>query len=256
MYSPILRHEIIALYKLGNSQAKISNIVGVPKSTVQYIIKKYTKTKCISRICESDAKKRLSDENLSFILDQIKSSPGTTAVELSKELATCQDLRVTPQTVRNYLHLADLHSRSPCYKPLISQKNKKIRFDICEQWFNFTKKFWGTVLFSDECKFEVWSTSRSSRIWRKDRSKYDEKNLSPTVKYGGSLMVWGCMGRNGVGKLVFIDGTMDSIVYVRILSENLNESAEKLGLTSFTFQQDNDPSILQGIQRLTLGSTT
>ena len=54
-------------------------------------------------------------------------------------------------------------------------------------------------------------------------------------------MVWGCMGRDGVGKLVFIDGTMDSIVYVRILSENLNESAEKLGLTSFTFQQDNDP---------------
>ena len=54
-------------------------------------------------------------------------------------------------------------------------------------------------------------------------------------------MVWGCMSASGVGQLVFIDGIMDRYAYVRILSENLDASAERLGMTGFTFQQDNDP---------------
>ena len=54
-------------------------------------------------------------------------------------------------------------------------------------------------------------------------------------------MVWGCMGSNGVGNLFFIEGTMDRFSYVRILSENLAVSAEKLEMDWFTFQQDNDP---------------
>jgi hypothetical protein len=44
-----------------------------------------------------------------------------------------------------------------------------------------------------------------------------------------------------MGKLVFIDGTMDAVKYVDILSNNLASSAESMRLDSFTFQQDNDP---------------
>ncbi len=98
-----------------------------------------------------------------------------------------------------------------------------------------------TVIYSDECKFEVWNTDRSTRTWRPKNTRYEEKNIVPTVKYGGSVMVWGCMARNGVGKLVFIDGIMDRLSYVRILTENLAESASKLRMDWYTFQQDNDP---------------
>ena len=34
---------------------------------------------------------------------------------------------------------------------------------------------------------------------------------------------------------------MDSIKYCRILSDNLQESADKMGIENFIFQQDNDP---------------
>ena len=55
-------------------------------------------------------------------------------------------------------------------------------------------------------------------------------------------MVWGCMAASGVGELVFIDGTMDQYVYLDILKNNLQRSAQKLGLQSdYYFQQDNDP---------------
>lgn len=54
-------------------------------------------------------------------------------------------------------------------------------------------------------------------------------------------MVWACFSYNGIGKLVFIDGIMDSAQYIYIQSENLMESVSMMGLEDFIFQQDNDP---------------
>ena len=64
-----------------------------------------------------------------------------------------------------------------------------------------------------------------------------------TVKFsGGNVMVWISMAWNGTGKLEFIDGIMDSEVYVNILNKNLLASTKKLRLGKhFIFQQDNDP---------------
>ena len=68
-------------------------------------------------------------------------------------------------------------------------------------------------------------------------------NCVPTIKHGGgSLMIWGCMSSKSVGKLIFIEGTMDRFCYKRILSENLEDSRVQLDLLpDFIFQQDNDP---------------
>ena len=44
---------------------------------------------------------------------------------------------------------------------------------------------------------------------------------------GGSVMVWGCMSALGVGKLVFIDDTMDKHVYLSILKEHLHARLKK-----------------------------
>ena len=55
-------------------------------------------------------------------------------------------------------------------------------------------------------------------------------------------MLWGCFSSAGAGKLVGMEGTMDSAKYRRILDENLLGSVMNLKLgRRFTFQQDNDP---------------
>lgn len=54
-------------------------------------------------------------------------------------------------------------------------------------------------------------------------------------------MVWGCFSTTGVGRLVKIDCRMTGKDYVKILSENIEESAREMQLGSFIFQQDNDP---------------
>ena len=56
-------------------------------------------------------------------------------------------------------------------------------------------------------------------------------------------MVWGCMGWNGVGKLIEVQRIMDAKQYCGILEDGLEESFEELeiGEEDRIFQQDNDP---------------
>ena len=55
-------------------------------------------------------------------------------------------------------------------------------------------------------------------------------------------MVWGCMGWNGVGRLVEVEGKMDSNQYVSILADGLLPSIGDLDIwEEMIFQQDNDP---------------
>lgn len=110
-------------------------------------------------------------------------------------------------------------------------------------------KFWNTVFFSDESKFNIFGSDGKCYVWRKPNTELQLKNLRATVKHGGgSAMVWACMAATGVGNLVFIEGNMDKIMYLNILKDILLQSAEKLGLsTEFRFYQDNDTKHKSGV---------
>ena len=99
------------------------------------------------------------------------------------------------------------------------------------------------LLFYIYIKFNVILSDGRVKIWRRPNEAFKTQNLCPRVKHGGgSGLVWGCMSAASVENLVFINENMDQHVYLSILKNNLDESANKLGLTgSFIFQQDIDP---------------
>lgn len=74
------------------------------------------------------------------------------------------------------------------------------------------------------------------------RMSHKRGNTKTVMKHSTSVMVWGSFGANGVGNLVFIDGTMDVDKYCDILRDHLLPSAAKCVLTdSFEVLQYNDP---------------
>lgn len=60
------------------------------------------------------------------------------------------------------------------------------------------------------------------------------------VKKAGSVMVWGCMSANGVGHLRFVEGIVNTDIYINILQNDLKPSINKLQTNEgeFIFQQD------------------
>ena len=69
-------------------------------------------------------------------------------------------------------------------------------------------------------------------MWKTRGEPLSDHTTTSTVKHGGgnNLMVWGCMGWNGVEKLIEVEGKMDAKQYCEILGDGLVESFEKLDM--------------------------
>lgn len=104
---------------------------------------------------------------------------------------------------------------------------------------------WKRMLWTDETKIHRIGPDGRVYTWKEKRNPLCDKPTTPTVKHGGggNIMVWGCMGWDGVGKLVEVQGTIDAVQYCEILDEGVVESFEKLEMEEKEriFQQDKDP---------------
>ena len=86
-------------------------------------------------------------------------------------------------------------------KPLLSKRYKKNRLAFALKYQHWTVEDWKRVIWSDGQEY----------VWKKKGEGLIAREVKGTVKFGGgSLMVWGCIGWNGVGVLSEIEGWMDA----------------------------------------------
>lgn len=81
---------------------------------------------------------------------------------------------------------------------------------------------------------------------RRVGEEFNPECLVPTVKHGGgSIMIWGCMAADGVGKMFVCDGRMDSRKYINVMENMLVPSFRHIfgetNMRNVLFQQDNAP---------------
>jgi hypothetical protein len=129
-------------------------------------------------------------------------------------------------------------------KPYLKPAHRKARLAFAHKYRHWSIYDWKMVLWSDETKVNRFGSDGQVWVWKKKGEQLSDRTTTPTVKHGGgSIMVWGCMGWNGVGMLQEVEGMMDKHQYINLLAAGLAESRGKLGLEGqdFYFQQDNDP---------------
>lgn len=181
----------------------------------------------------------LSSEKIRVIL---RHDPKISAPKIAKILQEENLFVGSVQTIRNHLKKSGLFSFSIAKKPKLSKLQKVKRLEFCYKYSTKPETFWKNVIFSDECKFNLKCSDGRIKVWRNKGTRLNKKNIKETVKFGGgNVMVWGCVSSSGVGNIAFIEDTMDRFQYINIISNNLKQSANNLGLKDFIFQQDNDP---------------
>jgi hypothetical protein len=129
-------------------------------------------------------------------------------------------------------------------KPLLSVKHRKHRPNFALKYQHWTVEDWTRVIWSDETKINRIGSNRRKYVWKVAEKPLQNKKVQGTVKFEkGSLMVWECMGWNGVRILAEVKGRMNAEQYVSILEDNLLPTMENSGIPkeSIIFQQDNDP---------------
>uniref|UniRef100_A0A803JUL1 Transposase Tc1-like domain-containing protein n=1 Tax=Xenopus tropicalis TaxID=8364 RepID=A0A803JUL1_XENTR len=150
--------------------------------------------------------------------------------ELQQDLAAV-DVKVYAATVRKRLRNFNLRGRCAWRKPLLSKRNIKVRLKFARENVDKRQDFWNNVLWTDGSKMELFGHQNRGFVWHKPNTAFQEKNLIPTVKHGGgSVMVWGRFAAAGPGNLTFIEFTMNSTVYQRVLEEHVRPSVRKLKL--------------------------
>ena len=235
------RSQIVALLDEGISPT-IARKFQVAKSTISRVKSKYKEYETFDHLGGNGRPLKLTSDVVNLIkIENLKNNKKSLR-KISKSLSNTSEVNISHASVRKALNFSNLFAYSPIKKPLLTEKNKNLRYDFSKMVLKMEKRQIKKIIFSDESKFNLMYSDGKLSVWREPGKGLNPENITPTKKFGGgSVMVWGCFSYKGVGKFVFIDGIIDGDYYVSILSDNLKSSARKMKLSDFIFQQDNDP---------------
>ena len=237
-----LRERVVEFHKDAFSVRKIARRLDMKHTTVQYIIQQFKKTGRVENKKGRGRKRVTSSRTDRYIKEVVMRDRKLSAKQLVKQVEASTGTKVSTQTIRNRLRERGLHGRIPRKKQFISQKNKMKCLNFAREHIDKPARFWKTVLWSDESKFNMFGSDGRQRVWRILKEEYSPKCLKPTVKHGsGNVLVWGRMAFAGVGNLHFIEEIMNADLYKSLLSQQMMPSAAKLLGRHFVFQHDNDP---------------
>ena len=129
-------------------------------------------------------------------------------------------------------------------KPLVNQKNRKVRYEWAKKHLGWSNSKWSRVLFSDESKIQRISSRGivCVCVTPGKNKKYKIRCTRPTVQGGGGgLMMWACMTAKGLGPIIRVDGHVNAKKYIDILTNVVEPYMDKNMLIASIFQHDNAP---------------
>ena len=238
--SDFIKGKIIAFLESGFSIREVAAFLQISPTTVQRIENEARFGSIEAGVSEKRGRKTSLNSNEREILSEISlNSPFLNSREISSKLAQKIQKEISSSTVRRHLQLSGIKCRSARLKPKLSDKNKDKIFKLTCLFLGFSNTSWKSVIFSDETYFELKPQRKRTLVYRKQETALNKKNIVETNKFGGrKLMFWGCISWHGTGNLVLCENKLNSGLYINLLANNLEESAEKMQLKNFTFQQD------------------
>ena len=226
---------------LRKSYTEISEELHIPRSTVVSFLHRF--------------QERGSEENLPHTGRPRKTSASfdryvirTAQLHTDINNAALHDITnsaVSTSTIHRRLREHHIRKWRAVERALLMEKHVAKRLKWAREYSHFTREDWEQVFWSDECAVQKDSDGRQVWIFRHQnkREKYAAKNIRGREKGGGLFqMIWGCFAGSKLGPIVFIDGTVNTDVYIATLQDNLLPFIDAIiadGATNVIFQQDN-----------------
>ena len=234
-------NHVLALLDSGTSGAKISQELGLGLGTISRIRSQHR-----SNLPKSSGGRptKLSPANIDYARRVIRMGKVDNAVQMAKALQNVTNQPISAQTVCHQLKSKGMRPVVKRKRPLLKPHHRRARMEFAERHLEWTIEDWKKVWWSDETKINYLGSDGRKFVWKDVGEGLSDRIVEGTVKFGGgNLMMWGCMGWDGVGYATKIDGRMDGDLYMAILEDELQQTLEfyDKSVDDIIFQQDNDP---------------
>ena len=134
-----------------------------------------------------------------------------------------------------------MNSWAASTKPYISKKNKMIWLKFATEHVIWTDEQWECVHFSNESKFNLFSCDGRRFIHHSPKEQYSPQSTKSSVKFGGSVIVFGMISTAGTGLLARLHGKINTTVYKEILKKHAVPNLRTAINQPAVFMQDNTP---------------
>lgn len=241
------KSNIISLLPHGLFSRKIASQTGISKSKVALVAKE------VGSDIENNSgsrPKKLSPYDQRAVSSLMATGKTSNTTQATKNINNILSDLVSTQTIRNTLHNDNYRAYTKPKRPKLTAAQRRARLNFAQRYWHWTVEDWKKVIWSDECKINIYGSYGQHYVWKQKPEDFKEKDIHRAVKFGGGkIMVWGCMGWDGAGTLFEDEGKMDAKQYVSILDSALMENLEKLGFSpeKIYFQQDRDGKLISNL---------
>lgn len=238
---------IVHMKSEGHSGCKIAKVLGISRSTVAKVLKRYEQTGSLEnkRVDSGCGRRRkiYGGRSLRTLSRIVLGDRRKTLRDITAEFNTAIGADCSCRTVQRTLHSLGFKRRVVRKKVVVKEVNRKLRKKWCLARLHWTvNNQWKTILFSDEMMIDLKNTGKVT-LWRKASERWRPECIGIVQDPPCSrlkIMVWGCVSYYGVGDLAFVEGTMNSGKYIQVLEEHLQPSVHRLfGERRYCLQEDN-----------------
>ena len=224
------------------TQAKVAQELNIHPRTVSSFMSRYQQRKSHTNLKRTGAPRKISKADIRYL---VRTAESDTTQPLAEILVNTTFANVSARTIRRRLKEEGIRKWKAVGRCLLTKKDAKARYKWAREHQPLTKEDWAKFAWSDETLVMQGNDPRQLWVFRRQTKceKYDPKNIRTKLQYGGiKQMLWGCFYGNKLGPIAFIDGSVNSNVYISVLQNKLLPFFQALrddGATDIVFQQDN-----------------
>lgn len=242
-HSEFERGLVIGAHLFNHSYVDISKQFQIPESTVRRLVQQYNTGKIAP--CPRSGRPRATtpqtDRAICRMATKDANSRRTTLADMASDINNSLNTNISSDTISRRLTEKGIHSRKPTQVPITTPHSRTVRKQWVADHKNWTEEEWRAVLFSDECRVSLDGPDNGVKIWRRKNEATHPDCLNQNAQFSRGVMIWGCVSWQGLGPLIFLDGTVTGQTYSELVEMHVYPTIVAMfgDTESGIFQQDN-----------------
>ncbi|GFS86641.1 transposable element Tcb2 transposase [Trichonephila clavipes] len=205
----------ILWYEGGQTQAEVSQDIGVSQRVISRIWNRFLETESAGRRPGQGRRRATTPKEDRYLVLMARRHRNRNATLLQQHLRSATGNTVSTQTVQNWLHCVGLYARRPLICVRLTPRHRCDRREGATEHVNWRRNEWSNVPFSDESHFSFYPDNRRIFIWRDPGNTNNPAFVHESVRFGGGgVLVYGSISIDGRTDLYIIrDGPLTALRY-------------------------------------------